>query len=190
MITQDNEAAGLDARIATRLKALRTDRGWSLDALAEKCGVSRATLSRLEKGEVSPTAAVLGKLCSAHGLPLSRLMAMVETTFDPLMPHDQQTVWVDPETGFRRRSVSPPSQTLRAEMLECELPPDTCLDYAQPPRPGLEHHLFLLEGHLQMTVEDETFDLEPGDCLRYRLHGSNRFRTGPHHPARYVLVMV
>ena len=190
MKENNQDDLGLDARIAARLKALRSERGWSLDVLAERCGVSRATLSRLENGDVSPTATVLGKLCSAYGLPLSQLMAMVETAFEPLVPHDGQTVWVDPETGFQRRSVSPPSQSLAAEMLDCALPPDTCLDYARPPRPGLEHHLFLLEGSLEMTVEDEKFKLEAGDCLRYRLHGSNRFRTGPDKPARYVLVMV
>ena len=68
----------LDRRIAQRLKALRQERGWSLDELAGLAGVSRATLSRLENADVSPTAAVLGKLCAAHGLTMSRLMMMVE----------------------------------------------------------------------------------------------------------------
>lgn len=54
----------LDARLARRLAELRTSRGWSLDALAARSGVSRATLSRLENAEVSPTAALLGKLCA------------------------------------------------------------------------------------------------------------------------------
>ena len=48
----------LDRRIAQRLKALRLARGWSLDELAGMAGVSRATLSRLENAEVSPTASV------------------------------------------------------------------------------------------------------------------------------------
>ena len=52
----------LDLRIAGRLKALRAERGWSLDALARRSNVSRATLSRLENAEVSATANVLGRL--------------------------------------------------------------------------------------------------------------------------------
>ena len=36
--------------------------------------VSRASLSRLENAEVSPTASVLGRLCAAYGLTMSRLM--------------------------------------------------------------------------------------------------------------------
>ncbi len=57
--------ASIDRRIAQRLKGLRAERGWSLDELAGRSSVSRATLSRLENAEVSPTANVLGKLCAA-----------------------------------------------------------------------------------------------------------------------------
>ncbi len=112
---------GIDRRIAQRLKSLRAERGWSLDALAERSAVSRATLSRLENADVSPTASVLGKLCAAYGLTLSRLMHMVEDDFAPLVPRDAQPLWTDPRIGFRRRSVSPPAQTLAGEALECTL---------------------------------------------------------------------
>ncbi|HEY9272046.1 helix-turn-helix transcriptional regulator, partial [Achromobacter sp.] len=78
--------ADLDRRIAGRLKALRQERGWSLDELAGRAGLSRATLSRLENAEVSPTASALGKLCGAYGLTMSRLMLMVEDDFAPLVP--------------------------------------------------------------------------------------------------------
>ena len=74
----------LDQRLAGRLKALRTERGWPLDELASRAGISRATLSRLENAEVSPTASVLGKLCGAYGMTMSRLMRMVEDDFAPL----------------------------------------------------------------------------------------------------------
>ena len=92
---------GLDMRIASRLKGLRQERGWSLDELAGRAGVSRATLSRLENAEVSPTASVLGRLCAAYGLTMSRLMLMVEDDFAPLVPESAQPVWVDASAGFR-----------------------------------------------------------------------------------------
>ena len=81
MELQAPDESSIDRRIARRLKGLRTERGWSLDALAQRSAVSRATLSRLENAEVSPTASVLGRLCAAHGLTLSRLMLMVEKRF-------------------------------------------------------------------------------------------------------------
>ncbi|MEW5422291.1 helix-turn-helix domain-containing protein [Amorphus sp. 3PC139-8] len=179
-----------DRRIADSLRTLRAERGWSLDALARQTGVSRATLSRLENAEVSPTAAVLGKLCAAYGLTLSRLMLLAEGDFTPLIARDEQTVWLDPETGFRRRLVSPPAQMLAGEAIEGEIPPATRLSYDAPPRPSLEHHLVMLDGRLTLTVDGATYALSPGDCLRYRLLGPSSFETPAETGARYLLFLV
>lgn len=182
--------AGLDHRLAARLKMLRQDRGWSLDDLAGRAGISRATLSRLENAEVSPTASVLGKLCAAYGLTMSRLMLMVEDDFVARVPEQAQAVWVDDSVGFRRRSVSPPSQRLAGEVLACELAANARIAYEQSPRPGLEHHLLMLDGELSITVDGQAHRLLPGDCLRYQLFGASAFATPPHSGARYLLFIV
>lgn len=184
------EETSVDRRIALRLKALRAERGWSLDELAGRCGVSRAALSRVENAEVSPTASVLGKLCAAYGLPMSRLMYMVEEGFVPLVRRDAQPVWTDPRIAFRRRSVSPPAQALAGEALECVLGPGVRIAYDEPSRPGLEHHLLLLEDRLDVTVGGRTHELRPGDCLRYQLFGPSAFATSDACPARYILFLV
>ncbi len=180
----------LDGRIAERLKVLRGKRKWSLDTLARKSGISRATLSRLEVGQVSPTTSVLGKLCAIYGLTMSRLMAMVETGFAPLVAAKEQASWQDPETGFLRKTISPPSDTLGAEVLECVLPAGNRIEYLEPPLPGLEHHLYLLDGALRITVDDHVYTLSKGDCLRYQLHGGSVFETPQDQPAKYILVIV
>jgi transcriptional regulator with XRE-family HTH domain len=190
METTRPDDASIDRRIAQRLKSLRAERGWSLDDLAERSNVSRATLSRLENAEVSPTASVLGKLCAVYGLTMSRLMYMVEDDFAPLVRRSTQPVWTDPKIGFRRRSVSPPAQALAGEALECELEPGTRIAYDAAPRPGLEHHLLLIEGRLEVAVDGETYDLKPGDCLRYQLFGPSAFATSEKRGARYILFMV
>ena len=180
----------IDRRIARRLKHLRTERGWSLDDLAKRSTVSRATLSRLENAEVSPTASVLGKLCAAHGLTMSRLMHMVEGGFQPLLSRNAQALWTDPETGLKRRAVSPPAETLAGEALECELQPGTRIAYDAPPRPGLEHHLVLMEGELEGSVDGQTHALRQGGCLRDQLFGASAFRTPDHTGARYIIFIV
>lgn len=182
--TQD----GLD--LAGRLKELRASQNWSLDDLASKSGVSRATLSRIEKNDVSPTAHVLGKLCAAYGLTLSRLIALAETDFVPVLKRPDQPVWVDAATGFHRRSVSPPSNALTGEVLECELSPGTFIEYPSPPSAGLEHHLLLLEGGLVIEIEGSGHSLTAGDCLRYKLYGYCSFRAHQDAGARYILVVI
>ncbi|MEQ8250946.1 MAG: XRE family transcriptional regulator [Oceanibaculum nanhaiense] len=180
----------IEDRLAQRLRALRGERGWTLDETAARSGISRATLSRLEKAEVSPTARVLGQLCAAYGLTLSRLMHLVEAEFAPLVPRAGQPVWHDAESGFHRRSVSPPAQSLAGEVLEGRLDPGARIAYDRPPRPGLEHHIVLLEGALAVTLGERTHDLQPGDCLRYQLFGASVFATPPHSGALYLIFIL
>ena len=182
--------SSLDDHIALRLRALRAERNWSLDELAQVSGVSRATLSRLENAEVSPTANVLGRLCAAYGMTMSRLMRMVEEEFAPVVRRDGQWVWTDPQNGFERRSVSPPNAALAGEVIECTLKPGTRILYPEASKPGLEHHLLLVEGLLTFTIEGRRHDLQPGDCLRYQLYGATEFATPADSGARYLLFMV
>lgn len=184
------EESSMDQRIAQRLKLLRAERGWSLDELAATSGVSRATLSRLENAAVSATASVLGKLCVAYGLTMSRLMQLVEDSFVPLLSPGAQPVWVDPSNGFRRLSVSPPAQGLAGEVLECSLEPATNIAYEGSPRQGMEHHLWLLEGQLDVSVDGVAYAMAPGDCLRYQLIDTSSFTTPAHVGARYLLFIV
>lgn len=184
------EDISIDRRIAQRLRALRAERSWSLEELSRRSGVSRATLSRLENAEVSPTASVLGKLASAFGLTISRLMRLAEDDFAPLIRRGAQEVWTDAETGFRRRTVSPPAQMLAGEVLQGELPAGAAISYERPPRPGLEHHLVLLEGQLHVTVGGQTHELRPGDCLRYQLHGASTIAAPASSGARYFLFIL
>ena len=111
-----------DMRLAERLRELRRARRWSLDELSALSGVSRASLSRIENGEVSPTASVLGRLAGAHRTTISRLLADIEGDAPALVRRGEQPEWIDPATGFRRRSISPPALDFDCELLCCELP--------------------------------------------------------------------
>lgn len=180
----------LDSRLAARLAALRTERGWSLDELAERSGVSRTTLSRLERGETSPTAALLGRLCTAYGRAMSRLIAEAEAEPQSLLRAGAQAVWTDPETGFRRRLVSPPAAGFDAELIEGTLPAGAAIAYDRPGENGLEQHVWLLGGTLELTVDGATHRLHAGDCLRFRLFGATRFAAPGPEPARYLIAAV
>jgi transcriptional regulator with XRE-family HTH domain len=177
-------------RLASRLAALRTERSWSLDDLAGRSGVSRSTLSRLERAEISPTAALLGKLCTVYERTLSRLLAEVEAEPQVLVRAAEQTVWRDEASRFTRRTVSPPSSGLHAEVIEAVLAPGADIAYDAAPVPGQEQHIWVLEGSLEITLDDRIHELGTGDCLRFRLWGRSRFRCTGADPVRYALVVV
>lgn len=180
----------LDSRLARRLAALRTEHGWSLDALARATGISRSTLSRIERAEVSPTAAMIGALSTAYGRTPSHLLAEAEPDPPPLVRAADQDLWRDEASGFDRRTVSPPHPSLRGEVVQGELRPGADIGYAAPPVPGLEQHVWLLSGELDLTADGAEHRLREGDCLRFRLWGPTRFRCPGPAPARYAVLVV
>ena len=172
-----------------RLAGLREERALSLEALATQSGISRATLSRLERGESSPTADMLGRLCAVYGMPMSRLIAEVEQAPAQLIRRAEQAEWRDPASGFVRRMVSPPARGFAAELVEGRLPPGALIDYAQPPVRGLEQHLWMLSGVLDYSVDGVTHRLQAGDCLRFHLHGATRFSCPGPEAAHYLITL-
>lgn len=188
--TSDGSPEQLDARLAARLAQLRMERGWSLEELAQHAGVSRSTLSRLERAEISPTAALLSRLCTAYQRTVSQLLAEAEPAAPQLVRADRQAVWQDETSGFTRRSVSPPHSGLRGEVVEAVLTPSADISYEGSPVAGLEHHIWVLEGTLEVTVGGKTHEVQAGDCLRVRLWGASRFRCPGRDPVRYALLIV
>jgi transcriptional regulator with XRE-family HTH domain len=180
----------VEARLADRLSRLRVDHGWSLEELAGRTGVSRSTLSRLERMEISPTAALLNRLCAAYGRTMSQLLAEVESEPPQVVRAAQQVVWRDETSGFARRSVSPPHPGLRGELVEGVLRPGADISYDRPPVPGLEQHIWVLEGVLQVTTGETVHEVGAGDCLRFRLWDRSRFHCPGPDPARYALMIV
>ncbi|GGX86703.1 helix-turn-helix domain-containing protein [Streptomyces minutiscleroticus] len=180
----------VDVRLGARLAALRAERGWSLGELAERSGVSRSTLSRAERAETSPTAALLNRLCAVYGRTMSQLLSEVETAPAPLVRAADQAVWEDRASGFVRRSVSPPHPGLRGELVEGRLAAGADIAYDRPPVAGLEQHVWVLEGSLEVTADGVGHRLGAGDCLRLRVWGPTRFWCPGPEDVRYALAVV
>jgi transcriptional regulator with XRE-family HTH domain len=208
---QELEPDTVVGRLADRLAVLRAERGWSLHDLSERTGVSRSNLSRIERGQVSPTAAVLMRLAHAYGLLLSGLLAEVESQPRSLVRAAEQSV--TGEDAWRRRVVSPPFPGLAGSVTDAQLLPGTDVTY-DPPLAGAEQHLWLITGMLELTLaagepgagaptgpgeekdpevraeKEGDFVLVRGDCLRLRLWGPARLRCLSPDPARYALFTV
>jgi transcriptional regulator with XRE-family HTH domain len=187
---ETTDTSALDRQIARRLQSLRAGQGWTLEALAERTGISRATLSRIERGELSPTATMLSTLCGQYGWTISRLMAEAESSPAALVREKDQVIWKDPGSGYVRRVVSPPDSRLKGELVEVTLPPGAVADYETSPIAGLEHHLWMLGGVLDLEIEGAVFRLQKGDCVRYALNGRSRFACLGRRPVRYVIALV
>ena len=180
----------LELAIGERLKTLRIEGGLTLDELATLSGVSRAMISRVERAEASPTAALLARLCEALGLSLSSFFASNEAAPSPLARKADQRQWRDPHTGYLRRSVSPPGTSSRVDIVEVDFPPHARVSF--PPREEsrfMTQHVWLFEGVLEMIIGETTHTLHPGDCLYMDIGGAFEFHNPSEKPARYAVIL-
>src|ERR1700709_801415 len=99
----------LSASLAATAHAARLARELSASALAERSGVSRAMIGKIERGEAQPTAVLLGRLSGALGWSLSQRLAGGEAPSSLVSRAGEQARWIDPDSGYERRSVSPVS---------------------------------------------------------------------------------
>ena len=179
----------IDQRIGTRIRELRSDKGLTLDALAERADVSRAMLSRIERGESSPTAQLMNKVCGGLGITLSILFAETDTPKSPLSRHGSQPTWRDPATRYLRREVSPSARSSSIDIVEVEFPPGRSVTFDSMRMPNVEQQVWVLDGTLEMDVGGETFRLEQGDCLRMHLDQTLVFRNPTKRMIHYVVVL-
>lgn len=183
----------LEARIAQRIRAEREVRGWSLDDLAGRSGVSRAMISKVERRESSPTAVLLGRLSAAFGLTLSQLLAGAEPGQGGLALHrrrDQKT-WRDPETDFERRSLTPPDAATPLELVAGELPPGASIAYPAAAFAMIEDQQIVVQGgRLRFTQGSVTQELGPGDCCRLGPPADCRFENAGSAACRYIVAVL
>jgi transcriptional regulator with XRE-family HTH domain len=188
-------APDIEATLAKNLREQRESRGWTLAELAARSGVSRAMLSKIERREASPTAALLGRLTAALGMTLSRLFEQMEDQpAGQIMRAAEQPLWRDPETGFTRRALTPPhSGALPATPLEMvwgELPPGAEIAY-----PGIfpfiaDQQLVVISGQLAIRQAGVGYLLEAGDCLRFGSPTDVLFRNPGAARCRYVIAIL
>jgi len=152
-------------RIAARLRLERDSRGWSLADLAERSGVSKATISKIEREEVSPTAVILVRLAGAFDLTLAGLLLRAESQ-GRLIRMGEQPVWRDPKSGYRRKQVfSRADHPL--EIIEVELPARQRVVLPASSYARIRQTVWVRTGSLVIIEAGERHVLGAGDCLGF-----------------------
>jgi transcriptional regulator with XRE-family HTH domain len=59
--------------LGERVRELRRSRGWTLEVAAQRAGLARSTLSKIENGQMSPTYEALKKLAEGLGISVPQL---------------------------------------------------------------------------------------------------------------------
>jgi transcriptional regulator with XRE-family HTH domain len=182
-------AAVSSGRLGGRVRELRRGRGLTLEDLAEQSGVSRAMISKLERGEKNPTLVVAAKLAEGLGVTLSQLAGMEERREVVVVPRERRTVMRDPETGFERQLLSPNFVGRGVEFIRNEIPEGSTSGEFPPHRRGVEEHIVVERGSLRATVGGEQYLLGEGDALYFEADVPHCFDNAGEGECSYYLVI-
>jgi transcriptional regulator with XRE-family HTH domain len=191
MVDISSTMQDVNRRIAARVRELRAGQGLSLDALARKSGVSRSMISRVERGESSPTAVLLERLAAGLGVMLASLFdPPAETESGPVVRRDEQPCWRDPASGYVRRNVSPPGVPQPMRIVDVRFPAGGRVAFENASRDGRVHQqVWVLEGAIDVIVGAERHRLQEGDCLAMDLDRPTMFHNRTRKAARYAVVI-
>jgi transcriptional regulator with XRE-family HTH domain len=150
-------------RVGAKLRGLRQARGLSLDQVARAIGVNKSFVSKLEHDTVAPSVATLLRYCDAVGIRPG-------TLFDPpptnLVRRNQRRPIDLGGQGMSEYLISGDGQD-QLMGLYSEIGPgggSGAEPYTLRSAADLVH---VLEGRLEITVDDVTYILEPGDTLTF-----------------------
>ena len=175
-----------------------------MDRLAAASGVSRAMISKIERGESSPTAVLLGKLSAALELSVSELLtgdrlgggqAPAPAELPPAGAIGAGRVrraadtpqWRDPDTGYLRRQVSTPR--FPAAVTEVTLPPGAHVPYPAGAYAFIAQLVWVLSGELTLADGPATHRLAAGDTFELGEPRPREFRNETAADCRYLVVV-
>ena len=176
-------------RLGERIRALRRDRGVTLEDLAGRSGVSRAMISKLERGEKNPTLVVAAKVAEGLGVSLSRLVGVEERRKVVVVPRERRMVVRDPQTGFERQLLSPSVEGRGIEFMRNVLPGGSTSGEFLPRRRRVEEYVAVERGRLRAIVGDQEYLLEEGDALYFEADVPHRFDNAGEGECSYSLVV-
>ena len=175
----------IDPNIGPRLRHIRLEKGFTVEALAVAAGLDKGFLSRLERGTKRPSVDTVLRLSAALDVPVGQLFGE-QTTDD--------TVRVSRAAG-RSRSLEDPD----AYSFELLTPKGGLVEAflfhvgTDPVGNGQQHdgeEMFLvLSGTVEMRTPDRTYVLEKGDCAYFPGHLAHQMRRLGPEPATAVIAV-
>lgn len=181
--------ATVAARFGSRVRTARRRHELTLDVLAAASGVSRATLSNIERGEHSPSLTAATNVARALGVSLAQLLGEEDRRPVVTLPRAERLVFRDQATGIERQLLSPAFAGRGIEFIRATLPPAAATEDIQPYRPAVDKYLLVEAGTLRVVIGTENYLLEAGDAFYFRADAVHRFENLSPEPCSYLAVL-
>ncbi len=167
--------------IGERIKFLRQKRQFTLAKLAEKSDLSASHLSQIERGKTSPSLMTLNSIAQAMEINLRDLF---ESEQDQIYVTHAGPASRESDNSFSTLPLTKEGSGWDLQVSQLSLWPDNDPMDLEP-YPG-EVLVFVLEGTLRITIEDEPFELQAGDSLHSDARQSHRLYCAGDQPCVVV----
>lgn len=174
------------AELGGRIRSLRAEQGLTLQAVADRTGLSSSMVSMVERGRTSPSIGTLVAIASALGVHMADLFELdVDGPRDVVQRGTDHQV-VETANGVLRRLVQvDPRRGL--ELVVNEYAPGTASAVQVTHHGGYEYG-YVLEGILTVELQNSEYHLEPGDSIAFESTRPHRIVNGGSGCARAVWV--
>lgn len=177
-----------DKNIAENLRRIRKARNLSLDMLAEQTGVSKSMLGQIERGESNPTVATIGKI--VEGLRLTFEELLYQKTENTVFYEDMNGLPVYKEKAgeYCIRTQLPFEHQRNFEIYHALIQGNCRYDAASHGEDTWEM-ITVLEGELTLKLEDQSFDLQTGQSLRFHSDRDHRYHNKSSRNVQFSIVL-
>jgi transcriptional regulator with XRE-family HTH domain len=175
-------------RFGARLRHAREASRLTLGEVAARSGVTKSFLSRVERDETSPSVASLVGICDALGLSMADLFQTPQTTL--VRRSDRPRVADLPKAADVLDTLITPVGERHVTVLETAAAPGGSGGEVLYTLPSECEVCYVVQGTIEVQVEDQTFTLEPGDALTFGAAVPHTWRTArPEEGARVLWIL-
>lgn len=152
---------------ARNVRRFRNERQFSIGELSRRSGLSKQTLSKVERGDANPTVETLEAVARALNLSVRRLLTEWGSAVMVLPKDDGE--WRRGESresklldeiygsGFVRTSLLRLTRSEHADRLDAN----------EPHARGTLHHCYVVSGRVRMGPDNDQVDVSQGDFIRF-----------------------
>ncbi|WP_419688077.1 helix-turn-helix domain-containing protein [Burkholderia theae] len=185
-----DENDSLSRAFGGRVRGLREAAGLTLEQLSQLSGVSRAMLSKVERGEKSPTIGIATRIAHSLQASLTELVGGNQPEDNTVvMRKAARPIFRDPETGFERHIVSPATGAGRVELVYHYLPPGVSTGWLPAYPSGSEKQIVVTIGNLVVEFRARKEYLGPGDSIFFQADVELSFVNQTAEPCGYFMVI-
>ena len=174
--------------LSRNLKRLRLSRGWSLDDLATRSGVSRAMIVQVEGAKTNASLGTICELADALAVPVQSLIEVPKENRIQLVPAaDTSVLWSD-DAGSWARLLCGTSTREKLELWSWSLAPKA--EYSSKAHGhGTREIIWVTSGSLSVATGSGDTKASAGDCIIFEADHQHTYRNAGRGTCEFSMIV-